>query len=189
MKLLKKEVREQVLYLRRTIDRDEMKELSTSIQLRLIESEFFKKANVVFVYINTPEEISTKEIIKTGKIQHKEILVPTITGKGMMKPCVISKDTKFETNRFGILEPGQKTFYEGDIDLAVIPALAVDRSGYRVGYGGGYYDRFFAQKKGGLKIALCLEQFFFQDNKIAVREYDVGVDGVITEKRLVLFTK
>ena len=82
-----------------------------------------------------------------------------------------------------------KTFYEGDIDLAVIPALAVDKRGYRIGYGGGYYDRFFAQKKGGVNIALCLEQFFFQDNEFAVREYDIGVDGVITEKRLVLFTK
>jgi len=189
VRLLKQNIREQVLDVRRGIEKEKIKELSVAIQSRLIASKHFEDAEVVFVYVSMPEEILTRQIINVAARQHKEILVPVVTGKGIMRPCVVSRDTKFEKNGFGTLEPTQRTFYDGHIDLVITPALAIDARGYRIGYGGGYYDRFFSENGDVFKAALCFEQFFFDEHEFDAKEHDIAVDGIFTENRTILFEK
>ncbi len=189
MALSKKTIREQVLGARKLIGTAEMKELSFAIQRRLTDSVNFRQAETIFVYMSMAEEIGTDRIIAAAERQNKTILVPVITAKGIMRPCKLSSDTEFEKNSFGTLEPVSRDFYTGRIDLCVTPALAVDKRGYRIGYGGGYYDRFFSENGDVFKAALCFEQFFFDEHEFDAKEHDIAVDGIFTEDRTILFEK
>lgn len=86
-----------------------------------------------------------------------------------------------ESGHFGVLEPVGHEFYEGNVDVVITPGLAFDLQGNRIGYGKGYYDRFFAEQRHDVAIGVCFERFV--QVQIPTDQYDQKVDIVITEQR------
>lgn len=117
----------------------------------------YKNAKTVFCYVSMGSEISTKELFKKVLADGKTLLVPKIVSKteGKMQAVRIFGFDDLASGEFGIYEPKQSLeSFCGKIDLTVVPGLAFSPNGVRLGYGGGYYDRFLAKNKT-FSIGLC----------------------------------
>lgn len=156
-------------------------EADRKIAERLFGLDAWKRANVVFCYVGTRREIDTAAIIARALAEGKRVGVPLCTGPGIMEVRQIEDIKSLVPGSYGILEPGKECtlIRPGEIELAVIPGLAFTREGSRLGYGGGYYDRYLPEVKG-LKVALCREKCLY--SHLPTELHDTSMDGVLTEK-------
>lgn len=157
----------------------DVEDLSKQIFDNLFSIDVFNSEKY-FVYLSFENEVKTDDIILELEKRKKQVFVPKIYGK-MMKSVEINAKTTFLTNSFSIKESiGEPS----DINnfVAIMPCLAVDKNGNRIGFGGGYYDKFLANKKA-LKIVLCYD--FQVIDKIDSEPFDVPVDYIVTDKRII----
>ena len=129
---------------------------SQSACRRLLVQPVFERARVVMAYAATPGELDTRELLTATLRAGKRLVLPRIaSGEGLMDAVEVADlKTELQPGRFGIAEPvGERAFPHEQIDLVVTPAVAYDRRGWRVGRGGGFYDRFLARP--GLKAVAC----------------------------------
>ena len=92
----------------------------------------------------------------------------------------------FEKSRFGVQEPFDETeniIFPEKIDLVIVPGLCFDKSKNRLGYGGGFYDRFLIKTKA-VKIAICFDEQIIENGSLPVNKYDIKTDVIITDKRI-----
>lgn len=185
----KKVIREKILKKRANLPLNETLTKSKTIENKLFDTNEFKKANFIFSFISFKDEINTHEIIKNSINMGKRIGVPiTVTKtKKMLVSEIKDFDRELEIGYYNILTP-KKEFTRivspEIVDLVLVPGVAFDRRGYRVGYGGGYYDRFFSSlNKDVIKIGLCYEMQVLP--LIPFDSYDIPVDYIITEKSLI----
>lgn len=138
------------------------------------------KASVIFCFMGRRSEIDTAPIITHALSQGKRVAVPKCTGKGIMKACLIHSLKDLKAGAYGISEPDDSAprLEPEEIGLAVIPCLSCSSSGKRLGYGGGYYDRYLMQVKG-VKAVICRGEIMRED--IPVEKHDQAVDMVIWE--------
>lgn len=145
----------------------------------VIKTDFFKKAETIFLYKSLPNEIDTKKLINICFDMGKTVAVPVTADK--IKMVIINEKTKFMKKKFGVEEPieGTELF---DADVAIVPMVAFDRRLNRVGHGKGYYDRFLADKQcRKIGIAFSLQE----SNEIVVKSTDIKMDIIITEKEII----
>lgn len=186
--MYKKVIREDIIKKRDNISLDIKIEYDISIFNKLINSEAYKNSNKIFTYISFGNEIDTKEFIKYALNDGKEIYVPKTdkVNKEMMAVRIHSLDNMIEDN-WGILEPkyiDEEKICE-DFDLIIIPGLAFDRNGNRIGYGGGYYDKYFSKIKNiNNKVALAYD-FQILDN-IQSEIHDIKVDYIISNNETII---
>ena len=178
---LRKTMREK----RKSMDQIEKKLLDKNLRERLFQTEEYKKSKVVFIYVSTSEEINTIEIIKQLFKDGKVVAVPRIMKDKTMKALKInSLDELLEVGSFGILEPSSQSEDLNEIvDLTIVPGLAFDSLNKRLGYGGGFYDRFFVRYKNSIKISLCYDYQFV--TTVYPTEYDVSVEMIISNNHIV----
>ena len=144
-----------------------------------------------FLPIKRNNEIDTYLIINTlRKNFATDIVIPRSHEDGTMSHYLLTKDTVFEENKWGISEPsqvGSLQYSVFNIDLVLIPLLCFDKKGFRVGYGKGYYDRFLAEcPPNVLKIGLSV---FEPINEIIdVTEFDIKMDYCITPNKIWSFS-
>ena len=144
-----------------------------------------------FLPIKRNNEIDTYLIINTlRKDFATDIVIPRSHEDGTMSHYLLTKDTVFEENKWGISEPsqvGSLQYSVFNIDLVLIPLLCFDKKGFRVGYGKGYYDRFLAEcRPNVLKIGLSI--FEPIDEISDVTEFDVQMDYCITPNKIWSFS-
>lgn len=168
---------------KRSILTDKEKELMDNIIFnKIIESESYKIAKVMFVYVSFQGEVDTKRFIEYALNQDKRICVPKIVSKKEgLKAVEINSLQDLKEGAYGILEPEgfNSEINKEEIDLILMPGVAFDKEGGRVGYGGGFYDRFLkGVSKDTSKIALAYDFQIF--NKVPMEEQDVRIDGIIT---------
>lgn len=187
----KKNIRNQILQHRESLDLYTRSQWDESIYNKLINSEAYKRANTIFAFVSFKSEVDTHKIIRYALEDGKTICVPRIESK--QKGLEIFKIEDFEQLKkgyFGILEPVESC-PEADskeLDLILMPGVAFDRQGGRLGYGAAFYDRFLSKlDKKVDKIALAYH-FQILDN-IPMDEHDVRIDGVITEEEIILVDK
>lgn len=156
--------------------------LDRKIINKFINIEEYKEAENICIYVNYKSEINTKEIINISLDNGKNVFVPRVKKNREMDFIKISSLEDLEKNKMGILEP-KDIFNEKPekIDLMILPGLAFDLNGGRIGYGGGYYDRYLMDKKEVLKISLCYEIQLI--DRIPMENHDVKYDYLITESR------
>lgn len=134
-------------------------------------------ADTFFVYRSFRDEADTRELIAILKAMGKRVFSPRVEGREMV---AVEDKGRYALSRFGIEEPIGEA-YPGDFDVTVLPLLAVDEAGHRLGYGGGYYDRFLRGKET-LKVGYCYE--FQVLDKVPFEDCDVSVDMICTERGL-----
>ena len=167
---------------------NEVKDLNKAIFKNLLKTDLFKKTYYhIYLSNSLNNEVETDGVIKLLFKKNKRVYVPKIMGENLIH-IEINKDTLYSTNKIGIKEPKENHKAEPNLfEVVFIPLLAYDKQGNRVGYGGGYYDKFLGNiKMNPLKIGLSL---FEPVDKIQdIEKHDVRLDYVITPKKVYSFT-
>lgn len=176
----------------RLINESQRESASASACARLMETPGYTAARAIMLYAPTREEIDIAAIAEAAFIARKRVCFPRMDwGARTMRPMAVTSlaDVK-EVRRNGIPEPMEGEYLPLDqIDLAVVPGLAFDLKGYRLGRGAGFYDRFLQQyrsegPKRGAVFGIAFEIQIF--SRVPVEEHDQPLDGVVTEGRLVI---
>lgn len=153
------------------------REIDRCIGERLLTHPIFMECGCVFLYVGVRKEIYTRDLIETAVNMGKIVALPVSLANGVM--AFYEYDGHLETGRYGIPEPvNGRLLVPAEADLLVVPGVGFDRHGYRLGQGGGYYDRYMAQHRCKT-IGLCREQAFVKE--IPISWNDLPVDCVITE--------
>lgn len=179
-KLLRKALKEK----RNALDRDTCLTSDTVIFNNICTWDIYQNANVIFCFVSTKDEINTRPVLEDIIKKKKRVYVPKCTGEGLMEVCEIHSFNDLIPGKYGILEPVDtcKKISPKQIDLSLIPCLSCSRDGRRLGYGGGYYDRYLKQA-AGIRAVLC--RTALMRNEIPVEEHDLPMDFVICEEGII----
>lgn len=174
--MIKSELRKIIRDRKRQFTSEKLGELSLAVIKRLEANERFKQARTILLYASLPDEVDTHGLI--GRLTGKTVLLPKVTGDGVMELRRYTGPQDLKPGAYGIMEPVGQAFTDYDeIDLGVIPGMAFDREGHRLGRGKGYYDRFLSQIPYLYKIGVC---FGFQKlEAVPVEPTDIMMDEVI----------
>jgi 5-formyltetrahydrofolate cyclo-ligase len=154
----------------------------------LTASGCFINADSVLCYVSTPEEVSTDDLIRLLQTDFKvkTLAVPRVSGDEMDFYVIHSRED-LEPGHFGILEPKAhcEPFRSYRNTICITPGLIFTEDGYRLGYGKGYYDKFFEEHPELLKIGLSFENNIHPKNFMKIDKFDIPVDIIITERRVI----
>ena len=175
----KKSLRGEILEKRKTLLKEDKLKWDREIAGNLVEMKEFAEAKDVLCYVSTDDEVDTKKIINFSLSQNKNVYVPKVISKEKMEFYKINSLSELQKGYFGISEPDTENekFEKGDA-ICIVPGLCFDKEGNRLGYGGGFYDRFLQNKKM-LKVSLAYSSFVSE--KIDCDEYDVKMDYIVTQ--------
>lgn len=169
----KRKIRKKMLAMRKQLKQKEITSASEAVSMRIMELDEYKNAQSIFCYLAYKNEVSLSALIDNALSLDKKVYVPVIH-EGRMLPALYSME--LEEGPFGIMEPKDKQFLEGDIDLIIVPATACDELGGRLGFGGGYYDRYLAGKES-CKLAAIYD--FQLVDELPLMPYDILMDIVV----------
>lgn len=181
----KARLRDEAKAIRAAIPLADRTKKSTAIFSNLIGLPAFKEANGVFTFVSFRDEVQTKAIIEYLWEQDKRVYIPYIQEKGNeMRASELKSYTELTAGYFGVLEQREdavRITATDNIDLVITPGLLFDVAGYRVGYGGGYFDRFFSTFNTPVtKIGICFSE---QIRPSVPRDsFDIPVDWIVTDK-------
>ena len=184
--MTKKELRREMLALRKSLTPAERESLSAQIVQKFLALEIYQDASTVMAYVSMAEEIQLREIFADAFAQGKTLAVPLIVGRGEMLPVIVPNFDALETGAFGIatVKENLREFVSAEkIECVVVPGAAFDAKCNRLGLGGGYYDKFLPAAVNAKKIALAYD--FQIVEEIPVEPHDSPVDMIITEKRII----
>lgn len=185
--MIKVDIRKNTMKLRNSLTRDELEEYSYKITNRVIKSTVYKKARSIFIYISFGSEVETRNIIEDALISGKKIYVPKTNKKiKEMIAVEINNFNNMTVDKWGILEPSgvDKNNIGKDFDLIIMPGVAFDRNGNRIGYGGGYYDKYIYNSRDKYRLlALAYDIQIVQNMEVEV--HDIVVDYIVTEKEFI----
>lgn len=179
----KDELRKIIRKKRESLDLTFIKEASKKIFEKLIKEESFLKAKNILSYMDFKNEVMTNEINKFIEENKKTLILPRVINRDKM--IVIKNNGLFSKSPFGNMEPLGEEFLE-EIELIIVPGIVFDKFGNRIGFGRGYYDRFFTNYESAKKIAIAFEIQVIEE-KIVTETFDKKVDMLITENNIYNF--
>ena len=146
---MKSELRKQVLHEMKALPREQKQAMDQALTDQFLEHPFYQEAKVIATYLSFPHEFQTQELIEQALKDGKKVLIPKTYPKGRMDFVVYNPQQLVKTS-FGLLEPqgDLEVVDASQIDLIHVPGLAFTTEGYRIGYGGGYYDRYLKHFSG-----------------------------------------
>ena len=176
---MKSELRKQVLHEMKAIPRTQKVTLDLALTERLLQHPFYQEAEVIATYLSFSHEFQTQELIEQALKDGKKVLIPKTYPKGRMDFVVYNPQQLVKTS-FGLLEPkgDLEVVDPSQIDLIHVPGLAFTTEGYRIGYGGGYYDRYLEHFAGHTMSTIypCQVQEFNSEN------HDIPVQEVLIDE-------
>jgi len=161
-------------------DRERKRQLDMEIQSRLILSPEYRSADALLLYAARDFEVATLSILYAALANGKTVAYPRCEEGGEMIFCAVTSPADLIPGRFGILVPRQDcpVFIPDERTLCVCPALCCDMSGYRLGFGGGYYDRFLSGF-GGVSAALCYSEALIP--MLVHNDHDIPMRLIVTD--------
>ena len=146
---MKSELRKQVLQEMKALPRQQKKAMHLALTDQFLKHPFYQEAKVIATYLSFPHEFQTQELIEQALKDCRKVLIPKTYPKGRMDFVVYDPQQLVKTS-FGLLEPqgDLEVVDASQIDLIHVPGLAFTTEGYRIGYGGGYYDRYLKHFSG-----------------------------------------
>jgi len=182
----KQETRELALSRRDSIPPEKRKELNMRVLENLASLDAYKKAGRILLYASYRSEVDTGPIIEHAFKDGKEVVLPKVDeSNGCLTKHIINGMHDVSKGFRGIPEPTTKACIKvEEVDLLIVPGVAFNPSGARIGYGGGYYDRLLPRVKGLRPIiALAYEEQIFEI--LATEGHDIGMDSIITPERII----
>ena len=180
----KKEMRKAMLTLRDKQNLDELQRRSSLIHEQLFQKKEYRECKKLLTFVNFGTEVNTTRIIKDALSQGKTVAVPlTMPQTKEMVFIAITDMQNLKLSHYGILEPvfSPSCIVENDLHtLILVPGVAFDKKRYRLGYGGGYYDRYM-QNRVFLKSIGLSYHFQIVEEIPMLSTYDIAVDEVITD--------
>lgn len=180
----KQRLRDDIKQRRRELEPEAKQTADSAILRRVLKLREYLQCRTLFTFVSTPIEVDTRELINRALADGKRVAVPRcVKGTRIMEFYYIDSIDSLEPGTFGVMEPPMdKSRLAGRrADLCIVPALSCDREGFRLGYGGGYYDRYLSQFSG---VKICVLYEADVRDKLWHGRYDVPVDFIVTEKRL-----
>ncbi|WP_347099055.1 5-formyltetrahydrofolate cyclo-ligase [Streptococcus oralis] len=171
---MKAELRKKILQEMKALSQEQKQAMDRALTERFLQHPFYQEAKVIATYLSFPHEFQTQELIEQALKDGKKVLIPKTYPKGRMEFVVYNPQQLAKTS-FGLLEPqGDLEVVEpSQIDLIHVPGLAFTTEGYRIGYGGGYYDRYLEHFTGHTLSTVypCqIQEFNFENHDIPVQE-------------------
>jgi len=167
---------------------------SKIISKKILSLKEIKELKNIMIYVSYRSEVSTNKLIISLLNKNKRIFAPyCIKDEKRMEVVEIENpDQDLEKGAYGIKEPAKRIrnnkIDPKNLDIVVVPAVAFSKSGYRVGYGGGYYDRFLERLANKtITIGINYEEMLF--DTVPKEDHDLAVDMVVTDKRLLRINK
>lgn len=179
----KKHLRSKLKQLRSNESADNRKLMSQQIINNLHKLDEFKHADNVFCYVSYLSEVNTFPLIKHFLENGANLTVPKIIGKTEMIAVQIADLASLEPDKMGILTPKSNQSFTGSFDIVITPGLAFNPAGNRLGYGRGYYDRWFTKNTVCSKIGLAFECQILES--LPTEETDIPIDILVSEKRVI----
>ena len=177
---MKAELRKQVLQEMKALPRQQKQAMVQALTERLLQHPFYQEAKIIATYLSFPHEFQTQELIEQALKDGKKVLIPKTYPKGRMDFVVYNPQQLVKTS-FGLLEPqgNLEVVDASQIDLIHVPGLAFTTEGYRIGYGGGYYDRYLKHFSGHTLSTIypCQIKDFIPEN------HDIPVQEVLIDER------
>ena len=171
---MKAELRKKILQEMKALSQEQKQAMDRVLTERFLQHPFYQEAKTIATYLSFPHEFQTQELIEQALKDDKKVLIPKTYPKGRMEFVVYDPQQLAKTS-FGLLEPqGDLEVVEpSQIDLIHVPGLAFTTEGYRIGYGGGYYDRYlehFAGQSLSTIYPCQVQEFNFENHDIPVQE-------------------
>ena len=177
---MKAELRKQVLQEMKALSQEQKQAMDRALTERFLNHPFYQEAQNIATYLSFPHEFQTQELIKQALKDGKKVLIPKTYPKGRMEFVVYDPQQLVKTS-FGLLEPeGELTVIDScQIDLIHVPGLVFTTEDYRIGYGGGYYDRYLKHFSGNTLSTVypCQIRDFRPEN------HDIPVQEVLIDER------
>lgn len=181
----KKAMRKMILAKIKNISEQDIKISNCKILNNILQLDVYTTAHTIFVYISVAYEVDTYRLISHALENGKRIVIPRCERGGIMDAVQLTSVNDLVPDRFGIPSaPSDSAIISPDeIDLIVVPAVAFDKYGNRLGRGGGYYDRYLARlPKYVSTVGVCREIQMVDD--IDMDKHDHDVDIVVTELKV-----
>ena len=176
---MKAELRKKILQEMKDLSQEQKQAMDRVLTERFLQHPFYQEVKTIATYLSFPHEFQTQELIKRMLKDGKKVLIPKTYPKGRMEFVVYDPKQLAKTS-FGLLEPqGDLEVVEpSQIDLIHVPGLAFTTEGYRIGYGGGYYDRYLEHFAGHTMSTIypCQVQEFNSEN------HDIPVQEVLIDE-------
>lgn len=184
---LKQRLRNEIKDWRRSLPPEKKASADQRITQRLLRLKEYQACKLLLTYVSLPIEVDTLALIQQAQIDGKQVAVPRcVEGTRQMEFYLIQGLEDLAPQMFGVLEPVRERcerLERFEESLCVVPALAYDHAGYRLGYGAGYYDRFLSGYQGkvvGITYQKNLCRHLWHGR------FDVPVELVVTEKRILV---
>ncbi len=178
--------REKYKKLRKDFDKVGKESKDKSIFEKIVNSKVYLECEDLLTYVSMGFEVDTLRLIKYSLDIGKNVYAPLVTKeKHVMKFYRVNSVEELCLNKMGILEPKAFDEWSGGKTLCIVPAIVYDLKGFRIGYGGGYYDYFLSRYKVET-IGIIYDEFIL--DKVDVDVYDHCVSKIVTESRVISFT-
>ncbi|SFS90500.1 5-formyltetrahydrofolate cyclo-ligase [Marininema halotolerans] len=185
----KKRLRSQLLATREALDPIQIAEESRQVCQRIMELPQWQDANYVLTYMPHRREMDLRPLMEKAWVMGKKVVLPrALPAKRSLSFYEVNHFRDITIGVYGIQEPLAKEEARIDpkvLDLALVPGVAFDHHGYRLGYGGGYYDRFFAGE-GSSIVRYGVAYSFQWVNSVYPEGHDIPMDGVVKPDGLIL---
>ncbi|MBE6622681.1 MAG: 5-formyltetrahydrofolate cyclo-ligase [Ruminococcaceae bacterium] len=177
----KSEMREKYLAVRLAMPQEQKDAFDKKIHSKLTSSITYRHSTDILLYASAKGEVDTWAIFEQAIKDGKKVAFPCCNNDNTMTFRYVTSKDQMKEASFGLLEPdsGCEECKAGNFSLLIVPGLVYDKSGYRIGYGKGFYDRYLSTFEG-VAIGLCYSSFLVPE--VPRSRYDRHADVIITEK-------
>lgn len=186
----KKELRKNILKMRDSMDEADRFSADETVLLKLLALKEYRDANTIFTFVSYRSEVDTKQLISESLRRGKRVLVPVVDNdKKEMILSELKSAEEMQTSDMGILEPSGENIRPVEpkiVDICITPGAVFDRRGYRIGYGGGFYDKMMPRFRSDAKKIGVGYDFQLVD-EVPKEEHDQKIDMLITDKEIYKF--
>ena len=182
--MTKQEVREYIKSEKKLLSQEQIEHFSNILTEKFIAQKFYSDCSVLYAYMSYNQEVLTNKIIEHAWKSGKKVAVPKTYGNSYMEFCFVQSFDELALSKCNILEPVSENISQDEHALILMPGLAFDKYFSRIGYGGGYYDKYLSDHndRNFLKVALGFD--FQLLPLLETQEHDVKLDVIITPSYL-----
>ena len=170
-------LRKEMLAARDSLDPVLKKQLDDIITEKVLEYIHSHPIKTIHTYISMGSEINLKPLIQILLDSGIRVIAPKSLPKRQLQNLELHSLDELETGIYGTSHPASGKEYNGNYDMILVPGLAYDKQGFRLGYGAGYYDTFLATQSAAIKVGICYS--FQVVEKVPAESHDVQLDRII----------